>query len=183
MVNNMELLGVLILLAAGFFIYVGVRVHQVYKEVELEHRSTSPHKSDSPLLVMPGVTGMQKAMVQASKAMGAIIQMPTTIAAYDLVHTGNTYNLVKTGWNWQDIWVGLYWKFDSYYEGEAGDYDRLRLYICLLPCYLVTIDRIRHYKVVPRADARIDPVCRYCGERHSTHPVMLNETESCTGRY
>jgi hypothetical protein len=148
----MELIGVLIVLVVGFFLYVAYRVWQVHKEVH---------------------------------AVQLVDSLPiSTLAACDLAHTGTNYQLVSHGWNWQDIWVGIFWKYADYYEGvDEGDFDRLRLYICPVPCYLITLDRVRHYKIIPRADSRIDPVCKHCAERHSAHPVVITETEHCTGKF
>lgn len=152
----MELAIVVGLMFLAFFIYAGYRLLQVSRE-PIEIHTTLPDSS----------------------GLASISQF----ASFDLLRTGTTYNLVNVGWVWQDVWVGVYWKYDTYYEGQEGDFDKLRLYICLIPCYLIALDRIRHYKLIPRIDRRIDPICDHCHERQSSHPVPLSETESCTGKF
>lgn len=191
----MELLAVLIFLGAGLFIYVMYRIRQVYLETQAAHAAqiregmAGTQPIGCSVSIDPATAaGLQAAMMKVGDSMQGTVkafsQLADAISSYDLVRTHTHWQWHRVGIDKHDIWVGLYWKFEELFEGvEDGDFDKLTIYICPLPCVLISFARVRGYKLVPHMDRRIDPVCKHCSARHSQHPVVITETEHCTGKF
>lgn len=184
----MELLIVIGVLVAGFIVYASYRGWQVYREdqpVKLLDPATKPVP-----FPMQAVSDSMARMGSSMAAMGGSMakvgedftKWAAVLPKYDLVRTSTHWQWHAVGFNKHDVWVGLYWKFEELFENQDGDFDKLTLYFCPLPCVLISFARVRGYKLIPRADKRIDPVCTYCGEVNSVHPVDLGG-EACTGKY
>lgn len=87
-----------------------------------------------------------------------------------LARIGSTFFWNKVGLDWHDVWVGLYWKYQQFFETEDGDYDALTFYICPVPCLLISFTRVREYQVIPQV-TKLDPLCLTCKVPHSMHRV------------
>jgi hypothetical protein len=118
---------------------------------------------------------------------------PGTIDRANFTHTSTDWQGVNVGWQPHDIWLGVYWKFEEIFDGTDGDHDRLTLYICPLPCYLITLARVRTYQLVPKVTLTFDKLCLDCGKAESEHPIPAEiikvgglvkaELFECTGKY
>ncbi len=96
----------------------------------------------------------------------------------DLVHVGTSWHLKKVGFDKNDVWVGLYWKYGRFYDGSAGDFDALTFYICILPCFLIAFTRVRQWQIIPKV-AGLDMLCLDCHVPQSMHRVNMEHGLGC----
>ena len=181
---SLIVLGLLGALAIYLVICI-IRVRrQIASDKEAEMNATPP------ILPLPvGICEqMGKAIGGVATAMAGLDSSTTDLtASFEALGVAMKRFKVSTKWelayiklNWHDIWVGLYWSVDTY-DGfdnypDEGELDRLCLYICLLPCVVIRVDRIREFVYVPQADPAIDPTCKVCGLLLSQHTPELGCT-------
>ena len=135
----------------------------------LNNLKAAAGKSVMPEFVIApeAVAGMSKAFAGLGAAMKAAIPAIADFGnSVERVLDSKTWAAGKPYIDWHDLWVGVYWKLSV---NDDIDSDILDIYVCLIPCVVIHIVRVRCYRLIPKIDTRIDPVCYACGLPHSEH--------------
>jgi hypothetical protein len=174
------ILAFLFLLAVAVYLYI--RIRQVRNETLQNIGTPALHQHDqaraqvSDSLASFATVMKQQVGVSVQDAIGAFSNFLEVMPELRLMK--KSWHWHRVGINIHDLWVGAYWKFTELWaDGSDDNTDKLTIYICPVPCVLISFQRVRTYDLVPRAK-QLDRLCLTCGEAESTHKYTL-----CKGKY
>ena len=146
-------------------------------------KSVMPEFKIAPEALAGFTEAFQKLGAAARSAIPAMAEIGNSV---ERVLESKSWKVSKPYLDWHDLWLGCYWKVT---ENNDIDTDILDIYICLLPCVVIHVLRVRCWQLVPKIDNRIDPVCLTCGLPHSEHPVVPDigvpvfDAQKCYGKF